>query len=224
MLPIRNDFLPHCNEGIAICGVYVPDRDSVHVGILWNHNHEIKIIEFNATNNVIHLDAAHARYQNFYFSPITDFPQFSLPFFAALSDLIATNRLNGLQLNIENAIYNGGKFSLLTGNHITKSGAEKFINCGVFVMSLLKTFNYNLVDLDSFPVAIPGQRNYLDDWLNANHVPLLERDNYYNQAKEIRGKHILASQLTATKPSPYIEINPLAANLIAFLAAANVVK
>lgn len=217
MLLNRDTFLLQDEKGISICGVYIPTRDAVHVGLYWNWDGEKKIVDFNAGDDIRVNEADIPMFRRFFFNKLRDFPDALIDSLTALAELVAANKINGFILQKEAPFYNGGKFEVTTGNFLDSSGAEKFINCGVFVVALLRTYDYHLLDWDTWPNAPAGLRIYLEDWLNSNSEPLTDRDPYYNQVKEVRGKHILICPNTETKPSPYDQSESLANDLINFL-------
>lgn len=196
---------------IAICGKHVIN-DAIHVGLYWNSENEKEIIHFLDGDNIPVTDANVVYFNDYLFNPIENFPENLLPSLAAIAELISENKLNNLSFNREGVIYNGGKFEFNTGNFV-RPGAERIMNCGVFVIALLKTFDYILLDWNSWPNQI--NNNYLDDWLNSMSIPQTEWPNYYNQVKQIRGKHVIVCPSTNTKPSPFSEADSLANDLIA---------
>jgi hypothetical protein len=213
----RDDFLNNNNEGLAICGVHFRN-DTIHVGLFWNSEGEKKVVHFQNGNYIPVEDVTNALFQNYVFNSISDFPNHLLPSLSAVSELISQNMLNGFIFNRVGVVYNGGKFEFQTGVYTTKSPAEKFVNCAVFVIALLKTFDYTLLDWDSWPNVSVANRIFLDTWLDDNNIPADQREAYYNQTKEVRGKHIIVSPSTQTKPSPYNEAQLLAGQLINSLA------
>ena len=114
---------------------------------------------------------------------------------AAFSELVASNKLNSLKLQVNNAVYDGGKFDIVQGNYMAKSSAEKFINCAVFVISLLKSFDYTIVDWNTFPNPIAGNRNYLDDWLVANNIPPMNLVTIIIKQKKFGANTYLSARL-----------------------------
>ena len=200
-----------CN--IAICGTHVVN-DAIHVGIYWNLENEQEIIHFLNGNKIPVVNAKDACFVNYKFNEIQNFPEKLLPSLAAVAELISENKLNKLRFNREGVIYNGGKFEFNTGN-FNASDVEKIMNCGVFVIALLNTFEYKLLDWNSWPNQ--NNNNYLDDWLTSMNIPKEEWELYYNQVKQIRGKHVIVCPSTPTKPSPVSEAENLANELIASL-------
>jgi hypothetical protein len=196
---------------IAICGKYV-SRDTIHVGLYWNSEDEQKIFHFLNGNNIPVEDANNKAFNNYLLNPIENFPESLIPTLAAIAELISENKINNLIFNREGVIYNGGKFEFNTGNY-NVSPLEKIMNCGVFIIALLNTFDYTLIDWNSWPNQT--QTNYLDNWLLSQNIPNNEWSTFYNQAKTIRGKHIIVCPSTNTKPSSYKEAELLAGQLIA---------
>lgn len=214
MLPYRNDFLAALNkDALAICGLHIA-QDAIHVGIFWNSENERKVIHFQTGNSIPVENVSNNIFQDYFFNIITDFPISMLPSLSALSELISQNKLNGFIFNRVGVIYNGGKFEYESGIYTTQSSAEKYVNCAVFVIALLNTYNYNLIDWNSWPNTNPQNLSFLNQWLNANNIPEENRESYYNQSKEVRGKHIIVSPNSNTKPAPYVEAQQLANELI----------
>lgn len=213
LLSHRDEFLSDNSEGLAICGVHI-GNDAIHVGLFWSSEEERKVVHFRNGNNIPVEDVTNAAFQSYIFNSITDFPNDLLPSLSALSELISQNRLNGFVFNRVGVVYNGGKFEFQTGAYTTESPAERFINCAVFVVALLKTFDYTLLDWDSWPNVAEANRTFLDTWLDVNKIAVNQREPYYNQTKEVRGKHIIVCPSTETKPSPYNETQVLADKLI----------
>lgn len=218
MLPHRDDFLNDNNEGLAICGVHLRN-DAIHVGLFWDSEGERKVVHFQDGNNIPVEDVTNDAFQNYVFNSIPDFPNHLLPSLSAVTELISQNKLNGFIFNRVGVVYNGGKFEFQTGAYTTKSAAEKFVNCAVFVIALLKTFDYTLLDWDSWQNVSLTNRTFLDTWLEDNNIYVDQRESYYNQTKEVRGKHVIVCPSTQTKPSPYNEAQGLADQLINSLTA-----
>jgi hypothetical protein len=203
-------------EGLAICGQYVAG-DAVHVGLYWCFEHEKKIIHFQGKDDIPIQEFTDQSFERYFFLEIPDFPVEYLPSLSAISELISENQINGFIFNRNGTVYDGGKFELSNGEYTGKTTVEKFINCAVFVVVLLKTFDYELLNWESWPDVQPGQLTFLDDWLNHNGVSDEDKAKYYQLAKEVRGKHVFICPLTATKPSPFDEVLPLSNDLIAEL-------
>lgn len=214
MLPKRDDFLAALtNETLAICGLYL-GNDAIHVGIFWYSENEKKVVHFQNGNYIPVENVSENQFENYLFNPIPEFPTSLLPSLSALSELISQNLLNGFTFNRIGVVYNGGKFEYQSGIYTTQSTAEKYVNCAVFVIALLNTYNHQLIDWASWPNTDPANRAFLDNWLAINNIPAANKDSYYNQAKEVRGKHVLVSPSTTTKPSPFPEAQALAEELI----------
>ena len=214
MLPYRDAFLTNNpNEGIAICGSHV-GADAIHVGLFWNYEGETRVIHFLSGQNIPVQEVSDAPFANYFFNPIPDFPADLIPSLSALSELISQNQLNGFTFRRVGLLYDGGKFDFQTGAYTGKTPAEKYVNCAVFVIALLRTYDYILLDWDSWPNANPANRTFLDQWLNNSGIPARERQQYYNMTKEVRGKHVIVCPGTTTKPSPHMEAQTLADALI----------
>lgn len=215
MLPARNEYL--CiskDEEVAVCGLYC-GKDAIHVGLFWNSEGEKKIIHFQNGKNIPVAYAAAHEFEDYYFNQIADFPKTLLPSLAALAELVSENKLNRFIFNRVGVVYNGGKFEYLSGSYQTKSAAEKFVNCGVFVIALLATFDYILLDWASWPDTKPANLTFLHHWLDVNGIPDPERPAYYRQTKELRGQHVLVCPGSSTQPCTYTEAELKANELIA---------
>lgn len=219
MLQNRDAYLATGPQGLAVCGVYVPSNDAVHVGLFCRKDAERRILEFNGTNQIIYLDPANRRYDDFYFCPIPDFPDEYLDSIIALFRVLGKNLLSDFKLMVTTPVFNGGTFEMPDGNFIATSNAEKFINCAVFVLAILNTYDYQLVDWDSFPELRDEQKAFLLDWLTYNNVPQHLHPICYRQSKALRGRHVLISPNTPGKPAIYAHIEPLSNQLIDFLKA-----
>ncbi|EKT3958622.1 hypothetical protein NTJ28_002638, partial [Flavobacterium psychrophilum] len=162
----RNTIIANGNK-IAICGKHI-SNDSIHVGLYWNSENEQQIIHFlNGTN--IPVDNANSNdFDGYLFNTIKNFPESLIPTLAALAELISENKINNLIFNRQGVIYNGGKFEFNSGNYIV-SPLEKIMNCGVFIIALLNTLDYKLIDWDSWPNQT--QNDYLDIWLTSKNIP-----------------------------------------------------
>ncbi|RFS21436.1 hypothetical protein DVR12_16195 [Chitinophaga silvatica] len=218
MLPNREEFLTnYVNEGIAICGKYL-GADAVHVGLYWNSEGEKKIVHFLNGNNIPIDNVEDPHFEQYLFCTISDFPSYLVASISALCELINQNRINGFEFERIGVSYDGGKFSFVDGSYTGKTGPEKFVNCGVFILALLNTYDYPLIDWENWPNVDLANLNFLTNWLNMNGIPQNQRQAYYNKTKAIRGKHILVSPLTLTKPSTFEETQKLSEDLIAQLS------
>jgi hypothetical protein len=213
---INGDFL------IAVCGVHV-GGNAVHVGIAWKDDEgEKKVIHFLSGNDIPVEDlenSGRTDFSNYFFNPIEGFNSDLIPSLSALSELISVNSFNSFVFNRQGVVYNGGKFEMHTGNFRATHISERIINCGVFVIGLLKTYDYCLIDWNTWPDSKvqSGQYPYLENWFSVNNIPSEQRQYYYNTAKEIRGKHVVVSPSTISKPSPYLEVLPLCQQLAVWL-------
>lgn len=198
------------NSDIAICGVYC-GNDSIHVGIYWNFEGEQKIFHFLNGQKIPIQDVQEDKFEKYLFNSLPNFPSFLLPSFISLAELISENQVNNFKFKREDVIYNGGKFEFNSGD-FNSPEYERIINCGVFVVALLNTFDYALIDWQTWPNQL--STDYLNDWLLEMGIPQAEWSEYYSQVKQIRGKHIIVSPSTANKPSQYIEAENLSSQLI----------
>ena len=100
----------------------------------------------------------------------------------------------------------------LTDKTMNLKPVEKIMNCGVFIVALLNTFDFKLINWNSWPNQ--EQTDYLNHWLFLNNIPKSDWIFYYSQSKIIRGKHILVSPSTISKPSNFDDADFLANDLI----------
>lgn len=207
----RNDFF-NGDEEIAICGTYI-DKDSIHVGLAWKSEEGNRIIHFLNGRTIPFCSLNLPMFDCYFFKPIEDFPAFLIPSLSALSDLISNNQINNLIFQREGVVYNGGKFEVSSGILSKDHESERIVNCGVFVIALLNTYDYLLLDWESFPLSKPNAY-YLDTWLEHQGIRDLEKEYYYRQAREIRGKHVIVCPDIKNLPAKYKEIQPLSEGLI----------
>lgn len=198
------------NIEIAICGAYF-GNDSIHVGVYWNLDTEQKIFHFLSGQNIPIQDVQENDFENYFFNPLLDFPDFLLPSLISLSELISENQINNFKFKREDVIYNGGKFEFNSGN-FNAPEYERIINCGVFVVALLNTYDYVLINWQTWPNQL--STTYLNHWLARVGIPQNQWSDYYIQVKQIRGKHIIVSPSTISKPSHYNDAEYLANQLI----------
>jgi hypothetical protein len=208
-LEIYTDILDK-DKDFGICGTHIQD-DAIHVGIYWNYEGENKILHFLSGDN-IPLEDIGISFSGYMFNSIHDFEDDLIPSLSAVADLISNNSLNQFIFNKEGIVYDGGKFEIANGNYTISSESERVINCAAFVVAILNTYNYKLVDWSTWPN--PTQTTYLDTWLTNKGIPRSNWCNYYRQTKALRGKHVIVSPETISKPSIYDEANSLADELI----------
>jgi hypothetical protein len=146
---------------IAVCGKYF-GKDSVHVGLYWNFQNTKSVFHFLNGEKIPIQNADSNYFDDYLFNPIINFPEFLLPTLIAISELISENKLNGFVFNREGFIYDGGKFDFNSGNYVVKP-VEKIMNCGVFIVALLNTFDFKLINWNSWPNQ--EQTDYLNHWL-----------------------------------------------------------
>lgn len=219
MLQYRDAYLnATLTEGIAICGFYC-GYDSIHVGLYWNSEGEKKVVHFLDGSNIPVQPVDIADFEFYMFNTVVDFPDYLLPSISALSELISQNKMNGFIFNRVGVAYDGGTFTFDQGSYTGKTGPEKFVNCGVFVVALLNTYGYSLIDWVSWPNVDQAHLDFLTTWLTTNNIPANEWLPYYHKTKAIRGKHIIVSPSTQTHPSPYNEAHQLAEQLVVELNA-----
>ncbi|GAA5037696.1 hypothetical protein GCM10011506_36310 [Marivirga lumbricoides] len=90
-----------------------------------------------------------------------------------------------------------------SGQSTYDNSAQAFdylINCGVFVAALFLTFKYHLLDLKSWPKA--KDDSAFEPWFNFARIPSNQRENYYNDALHLRGRHVISS-LYSIQPVNY---------------------
>ncbi|MBS1601163.1 MAG: hypothetical protein JST42_00750 [Bacteroidetes bacterium] len=217
MLRYRDQFLrDHAEDGVAVCGLYIRG-DAVHVGLYWKTGQERKVVHFQAGDNIPVEEVTNPGFQVYLFNPIADFQNEFLPSIAALAELVSQNQLNGFVFNRVGIVYEGGKFDFQSGAFTGKTAAEKFVNCAVFLIALLKTYDYTLLNWESWPNLQPDHA--LELWLDHHQVPDEQKEPFYSMRKEIRGKHALVAPSTQSKPSEYVETDQMALELIKELNA-----
>lgn len=220
MLPTRNSFLASIPEtALAVCGTYIKE-DAIHVGLFWRSEGEMKIAHFQNGNYIPVQDAQEDYFENYMFNHLEDFPNSLLPTISALTELISENKLNGFIFNRVGVVYNGGKFEYVTGAYNGKTEVEKFINCGVFVIALLNSFDYPLIEWETWPTLSDVNPTFLADWLDAHGIALGDREAFYNMMKEIRGKHIMVAPSAESLPVSFDEADNMANTLIGELVGA----
>ncbi len=226
MIPDRDSFLLEEYQGVGVCGIYVPHRESCHVGLFWMLDGKDEIVHLNATNQILlNRISDDGIIKKFYFNKITNFNKDLIYSLQPLLKRIIDNKVNTLILNPESAVFTNGKFEYADGIFVTNDGSESVINCAVincaiFVLAILNSFNYKLVDADSWPdVTDESKKKYLDDWLNAQKIATEHREGYYKYNKEIRGKHVLAAPTNSVNPVKHCEAESLSKALISFLKA-----
>ena len=220
MLPTRDTFIAEDFEGIGVCGCYVPSRDSAHVGLFWKFEGKNQVVHFWNTNDIRIGEINATEFSTYYFNKIENFKNELIYSLKPLLEFIIRNKTNTLVIKVENVIYKDGKFNLSDGNYLIDDECEKFINCGVFVLAILNSFGYKLININDWPIVTAAtKRQYLEDWLNSKNIVGAEREKYYQSNREIRGKHVLSAPSTTIKPSDYLETETLSTTLIAFLNA-----
>lgn len=208
-----HEFATVQTDGLALCGLHCRG-DAIHVGIFWNSEGEKRIIHFQNGKNIPVQDFDDRAFHSYFFNPLTNFPTALFPSLSALAELISTNSDNGFVFNREPVIYNGGKFSFPTGDYNAKCPVEKVVNCAVFVIALLNTYDYPLLDWNSWPDISPDSCTFLDAWLDYCKIPENRKGHYYKLTKEVRGKHVIVCPDTESAPSVFNDANPLAEKLI----------
>ena len=100
MLDNHGTFLTRDKEELAICGKYIPARDSVHVGIYWHIEGKKYIIDFNHGTEINYRDGSANVFFDYYFNPVPTFPGHLLPSFTSVAKAISLNRLNDFVLKL----------------------------------------------------------------------------------------------------------------------------
>lgn len=202
---------------IAICGIYL-GNSAVHVGIALKDEGLTKVIHFLDGNNIPYVNIFDIKdSEQYYFNPIKDFNNDLLPSMSALCSIISEEpSLNNFNFHRTPIVYNGGKFDI-HGFFSNNKKVETLINCAIFSLSILYSYDYLILDWESWPIS-ENSKNYLDDWFK--HFKITdkeEQDYFYNTAKDIRGKHLIACPFTVSKPSVYIETEHISNELISSL-------
>lgn len=214
-LPKRDIFLEKNYRGIGVFGQYIPNRDAIHTGLFWSWESENKIAHFINTNQILITDFGESVIENCYFNEIPEFEERFIDSLTALAELISLNRLDTLIINVGCVVYKDGKFDMASGFYLVDGEIERIINCAVFVIALLNTYDYKIANVDSWPSVTDATKNtYLEGWLNHFSITGTERDKYYAYNKEIRGKHILVAPSAVAKPANYTEANALSDTLL----------
>ncbi len=195
---------------IAICGYQVKDI-SYHVGIFWRAHGKKKVIHF-ISGDKIPIEDFELKFDNYYFNPINDFPSWKLNSFISFAELASKNKLNCFTFDREIGCYNGGGFDFNTANFNSKRIVDRYINCGVFVLAFLKTFEFELIEHSTWP----KQNDYLilKNWLSTKNIPKNEWNDFVNQAKELRGIHVLVAPASKVLPATYETVNCLIEKLL----------
>lgn len=195
---------------IAICGYQVKEI-SYHVGIFWRANGEKKIIHF-LNGKTIPIQDYDSNFDNYYFNPLQGFPSWKLNTFISFAQLASQNKLNCFVFNQEIGCYDGGGFDFNTGDLNSKRIVDRYINCGVFVLAFLKTFDFELINHSTWP----EQKDYLilKNWLKDRNIPKEEWTDFVKQAKELRGRHVLVAPASEELPATYEKVNELIESLL----------
>ncbi len=198
---------------LSICGTHI-ENDSIHVGICWNYENDKKIFHF-LNGEIIPIESFYEnKFKNYFFNPIDNFYSDDIPSLVGLSRLISKNKINRFIFNKEGIIYDGGIFEFVSGNYNKTNKSSKIINCAAFVIALLNTLNYTLIDWESWPNSNLQQSDYLNIWLEENKIPKDEWEYFYNQSKKIRGKHVLVAPQANSKPAQFEETDRMANEFI----------
>lgn len=203
------DFDSDANE-IAICGYQVKET-SYHVGIFWRAHGEKKIIHF-LNGNHIPIEDYNSNFDNYYFNALNEFPSWKLNTFIAFAQLASQNKLNCFVFDREIGCYNGGGFDFNTGDYNCKRVVDRYINCGVFVLAFLKTFDYELLEHTTWPTQ--NDLSILKNWLKDRKIPKNEWGDFVKQVKELRGKHVLVAPSSEVLPATYDKVNELILKLL----------
>lgn len=220
MIEKRDSFFSKETDVIGICGEFYPDTERFHVGIFWNKNDDKDVVHLLGTNDVRVQPLSTNIFANYYFAGLKDFYLKELPGLMGLADYISENTENSLHFNMDRIIYNGGKFDISNGNFLTGDGTKSMMNCGVFVLALLETFECKTLHWESWPLA-QIDSDYLRGWLDYNGISQNEFQKYYNFTKEIRGKHMISVPFADSRPVDYATSETLSKKIINFLKPIN---
>ncbi|WP_461630868.1 hypothetical protein [Labilibaculum euxinus] len=201
----RDEILRSDQRGIGIAALYVPPpRNSVHVGVFCNWDDFQNVVHFKNTNDIEIANLNLAKFDIYKYSWLSDFPELLIDSLLATVELINENEDNTLVLDLKSIVYNGGVFEIATGKYIIQTTPECQMNCGVFVMALLETYDYQLINWESWPaVTIQNRNDYLEGWLTDLNIPSDTREEFYHFNREIRGRHIMASSQFGNISSEY---------------------
>lgn len=216
MLSKRNHFFSNNTfKGIGLCGSYIPNRDSIHVGIFCDWDDVQQVFHYVSTNDIKVEDIVQPKFEHYYFHFMPFIHHDLIDSILALAELVSQNRINNLNLRIESILYSNSKFCVTTGNYLSSDDAENLINCAIFVIAIFKSYDIDLLDVENWPSVPENLRtSYLDDWLNHNGIPINDRDRYYKMNKEIRGKHVFMTPLATNLPSSHIELEELSSKFL----------
>ena len=208
------EFLQQLTDGLAIVGTHI-QNEAFHVGLHISSEDENKIIHFIAPNNIPFANGDDPYFGNYLFNRISKgYDIDTLPTLSAMCDLISKNALNSFKFKKEFVMYAGGKFKISTGKYIVQRERENYINCAVFIIGILKTFDLHLLDWDSFPNLSVNNTNLLQDWLNSNNIPPNDHVFYHKMTKEVRGSHVFVAPSVDQLPASADQIKPLSDALL----------
>jgi len=209
----RDTFLKNASTEVAVCGRYY-GGDTVHVGLAWidkDTNQEIAF-HFQHPTHIPFDSLKGEEYSQYSFNKLIDFDLSILPSMSALCELISQNKLDSVIFNRNGVVYDGGKFTS-TGDYSTKHISERIMNCAVFTIALLNTYDYQLIKWDSWPSGHDAGP-YLDPWFSAHEISGEIREHYYKTSKLIRGFHVLAAPSAKSRPATFEEVSPIANELL----------
>lgn len=209
----RDQFIATTSDCVAICGGYY-QGDSVHVGIYWQSEGERKIFHFLDPTRIHVEEVTDQKFEEYLFNPLHSFHPDHIPFLAALAEDVADNLVNAFVFRREGAYYDGASFAFDSGLFTGATAPEKYVNCAVFSFAVFKSLGYTLIDWDSWPSMVPAHADFLDAWLDSQAIPQAERGAYYAKTKALRGRHLFVSPSTVSRPSDFIENDPLASSFM----------
>ncbi len=214
----KKDLLKSKKEGIGIISKFINSRDSVHVGIFWNWDGDQEAVHFVSDNSVLLEKLSEKKFDSYWFTLLPDFEEKVIDSLIAVAEIISENKKIDLKLDLTSVVYNGGKFDLKSGDFLIDNKTETIINCGIFTIALLETYDYNLINWETWPCVTASTRSrFLDDWLDDMGVKKDKRGPYYNCNKEIRGMHILTSSESGNSKTEFSELDAKCEPVMDFL-------
>ena len=76
--------------------------------------------------------------------------------------LIKDNNLGDIKISLKSIIYKGNKFDIESGKYIVKQDFENYINCGIFVLAILETYDLKILDWTNWPKVSEFNKNEFD--------------------------------------------------------------
>ena len=202
MLLSSNDIFKSEIDEIGILGKLNDKKNGIHVGLYWIKDSDKNFIHFKGRNKIEIKPPSNLK--KYFGIKLNEFDEDFIPSLISLVNLIKDNNLGDIKISLKSIIYKGNKFDIESGKYIVKQDFENYINCGIFVLAILETYDLKILDWKNWPKVSEFNKNeYLQVWLEENEIPEKDYIKYYNFNKEIKGKHILASPLTNKIPAKY---------------------